>query len=563
MNISKVVKRKSIKMRLNNSFMVVIVLMMVIAVIGGGALSKVGNDYQYAIENFGYSQGYMGQLGIEMGNVRTQIRDVVMEPDESKMDSLRQELLNRKSIAEEWMATLEPTCVTPEEKEIFAVLNNDYVAFDAVLSQVTDLAMQMKNDEAYQLMSTDMKPLAEAVKNDIDDLMALQVKLCEKTVRSANILTYALLAVITMIGIAATIIGLTLSRRMARAVCNPLGKMAEVAGQLAVGNLSITITSESEDEIGILADSFALMIKNLKMYINEISRATTEMSKLNMDVAIEEEFVGEFVKIKTAINGFVEKINQTIHNVKAAANEISAGSGQVAEGAQSLAEGTTEEASVIEELVATVTEVSEKVTSNARNAKEAGNLSAETQHIVELGTRQMQEMVKAMEDIQNSTNKISAIIKTIDEIASQTNLLSLNASIEAARAGDAGRGFAVVAGEIGNLAEQSGKATKDTAALIETCIQAAKIGSQTVEETANTLDKIVKSTESVGGLIQEISAASASQVDALEEAVRGINQVSAVVQSNSAISEESAAASEELNSQSDLMAQTVNLFRLK
>lgn len=560
---SKVDKRISIKTRLKKSFIVVIVLMSVIAVLGAIALFKVGNDFYQAIENYGYSQGYMGQLGIEMGNVRTQIRDVILEPDESNMDAMKQELLDRMKEAEEWMTTLEPTCVTSEEKEIFAVLNKDYVAFTEVLSKVTNLAMQMKNDEAYQLMSAEMKPLATAVKNHIDNLMDLQVKLCEKTVQSVNTLTYVMLGIIILIGVAAAIIGITLSRKMAREICNPLNKMAEAAGQLAEGNLSITVTSESEDEIGILANSFALMIANLKMYINEISRATSEMSQLNMNVVIDKEFVGDFMKIKTSINDFVETINETLNNVKAAANEISSGSNQVAEGAQSLAEGTTEEAGVIEELAATIAEVSEKVTSNAKNAKEAGDLSTETQHVVKLGTQQMHGMVKAMEDIQNSTNEISAIIKSIEDIASQTNLLSLNASIEAARAGEAGRGFAVVAGEIGSLAEQSSRATKDTVALIQKCIQAAKVGAQTVEETAEIFEKIVKSTESVGGFVKEISTASASQVGALEEVVKGINQVSDVIQSNSAVSQESAAASEELSSQSDLMAQTVNLFHLK
>lgn len=168
---------------------------------------------------------------------------------------------------------------------------------------------------------------------------------------------------------------------------------------------------------------------------------------------------------------------------------------------------------------------------------------------------------EAMAKIRDASDRIAQIIGSIEEIADQTNLLALNASIEAARAGDAGKGFAVVATQVGNLAEQSSEAARNTKDLIQSAIMAVEEGTRLTKSTADSLVVVVENARTVNKSVAEIAEASENQASAASQISEGINQIAFVVESNSATSEESAAASEELSSQADLLKELVGRFQ--
>lgn len=174
----------------------------------------------------------------------------------------------------------------------------------------------------------------------------------------------------------------------------------------------------------------------------------------------------------------------------------------------------------------------------------------------------MEAMMTAMSRINETSQKIENIISDIEDIASQTNLLSLNASIEAARAGDAGKGFAVVADQIRKLAEQSTQSAVDTRQLIESSLAEVEEGNKAAQRAADSIESVVDGIKSIAETSQELSQISQEQATAMEQAEQGINQISEVVQSNSATAEETSATSEELSAQATSLNELISRFIL-
>ena len=301
------------------------------------------------------------------------------------------------------------------------------------------------------------------------------------------------------------------------------------------------------------------IIKRIKVMV----WAADKLAEGDMDIDVNTDSRDEIGNLAKSLKTMAENNNEVLTNINAAAEQVAAGSKQISDSSISLSQGATEQASSIEELTASIEEIAAQTRKNTEHAHRANELAEKARENGAQGNNHMKEMLKAMDEINESSSNISKIIKVIDEIAFQTNILALNAAVEAARAGQHGKGFAVVAGEVRNLAARSANAAKETAEMIDGSINKVKGGTKIANETAGALNTIVAVTDEVASLVNDIATASNEQSIGINQINQGIMQVSQVVQSNSASSEESAAASEELSAQAKLLKQQVEKFKLK
>ena len=382
----------------------------------------------------------------------------------------------------------------------------------------------------------------------------------QQNLRSAIDVTEAvslvvLLAILFMNGL---LVGLVI-----RKILVPIKDITESSRELAEGKLDFQIDVKSQDELGQLGEALNTSVKNLKLYITDISDVLDGIAQGDLGKESSITYIGDFVQIQTAIGTISEQLNHTLSQIHASANQVDSGANQVAVGAQSLAQGATEQASEVDNLLQMVERITEQINNNAETAASTNKEAEIVGGSITVCNDQMREMAEAMDQINACSSEISKIIKTIEDIAFQTNILALNAAVEAARAGSAGKGFAVVADEVRNLAAKSADAAKDTTALIEKTLRVVENGSVLTGKTQESLNSVVAGAENVTEDIRKITAASKEQELAINRIKDGITQISTVVQSNSATSEESAAASEELASQAQLLKRLIGSFRLK
>lgn len=359
------------------------------------------------------------------------------------------------------------------------------------------------------------------------------------------------------IGVVCIVVALVLLWLIARGLARPIRQGAQMAREIALGDLSQRLMLKQEDEVGTLA----MALNDMVVSLQQKAEITEEIS--NGNLSLEVSLSSDKDQLGKALQRMTEKLNVLLGQVQATGEEILTGATQISDASQSLSQGATESAASMEEISASMMQLTTQTGNNADNAEQAKRLSLKSKQGAEQGNQLMVEMVKAMAEIEASGANISKIIKVIDDIAFQTNLLALNAAVEAARAGQHGKGFAVVAEEVRNLAARSAKAAHETSDLIENSVAKTLNGTGIARKTAEALTEIVAATTTVSDLVAEISEASKEQAAGIQEINQGLGQIEAVTQQNTANAEETAASTEELSSQVAQLNHMLENFKLK
>jgi methyl-accepting chemotaxis protein len=305
--------------------------------------------------------------------------------------------------------------------------------------------------------------------------------------------------------------------RAAEELSAKVAQVLDVVNAVADGNFDITVPSLGDDAVGQVATALSTAINSMK----------------------------------TALQA-VREVAATVSN---AASEMTSASTEISKGAQHQASSLEETASSLEEITSTVKQ-------NTDNAQQARQLANGSRDVAEKGGAVLNDAIRAMGEINQSSTKIADIITTIDEIAFQTNLLALNAAVEAARAGEQGRGFAVVAAEVRNLSQRSALAAKEIKSLIQDSVRKVENGTSLVNQSGKTLEEIVGSVKRVTDIVAEIAAASKEQLTGIEQVNKAVAQMDRVTQSNASQTEEMSGTAASLLEHAEQLRELVAGFRL-
>ncbi len=558
-------KNWPIKKKLISSFGLVIVTTFILIVSLLAGMKIVESKVEGIFHGPTTSTFYVGD--IRFGLVANQrainriiaVGDSVLAEEEANMEANMQLVIEAYKVLEGTLLSEENKATLAEIEEMIAQ-EETYRAELIALFESGDInAANNYDEEKYT-------PLVNAIRAEADELDQSIYAVGEDYMNDARATAMIMMIIGVVLLIVITAIAIGLALKVTESITEPVKQIKAAAEQLRVGDLSQgdAITYESEDELGVMAKTMREALNILDGYVEEICENFEMVAKgdLSQDFNNITDFLGDFASIKESFVYILKEFNTTLTKIKDASGQVDTGSDEIAAAANDLASGTGEQASAVEELTATINTVSEMAEKAAEDAEQAYANMLQSVQEAENEKKQMQELQAEMVRIKEISGEIEAIIATIEEIASQTSLLSLNASIEAARAGDAGRGFAVVADQIGKLATDSAQAAVNTRQLIVKTIEQIDKGNEVTVETAAGFERIISELGVFAEAAKGTSEVSKTQALALSQVEEGIEQISTVTQMNAASSEECSAISEELAARATELENLVNNFVL-
>ncbi|MGK5021214.1 methyl-accepting chemotaxis protein [Janthinobacterium sp. LB2P10] len=501
-------------------YALIVCVILGLAALAGFSIYQMGRVYtaaNYATVNTVPSLLTLNQIFVPFAQMRTAVWQHLASKDGAARDKLEAGIKEAHAAVGQALDKYEKENISDEQdKALLAAERAILLRYDGLRDKVMALSKAGNTDAGRDLLLQN-QPLIKELVEALDAHQRYNEKLgnmgsvdAAATAASARWMSISLALAVTALVAG---MGLLLARRIVAALNSAVG----AARTIAAGDLSVRISASSNDEVGQLMTAMADMNQSLVRIVSEVRSGT-------------------------------ETINT-------ASSEIAAGNLDLSARTEQQAGSLEETASAMEELTATVRQ-------NSDNARQAKQMAVSASEKAVRGGEVVGDVIRTMEAIDNSSNKIADIISVIDGIAFQTNILALNAAVEAARAGEQGRGFAVVASEVRNLAHRSAAAAKEIKTLISDSVEQVGQGGKLVQQAGAAMQEVVDTVRNVTDIVSEISAASAEQSTGIDEINRAITQMDEVTQQNAALVEEAAAASQSLQEQAGTLAGVVGAFKL-
>lgn len=420
---------------------------------------------------------------------------------------------------------------------------------------------------------------------------------------------WTLLLIFTLITI---VIGNLYAYLITHDIASPIQVLISSSRKVAGGDLSHTVSVDTEDEIGVLGTIFNRMIENLRNTMNEINKTSAvredEKQKLHdgiiriLDIVeavdrgdlsreIKSIGQGEIVQLSDSINKMLSELRKLIKQVQEVGLHLGSAGNELFATAQQLSTGSTEQASSIAEITATVEELATTSGQIAENSDSVVKVAEEAFRSVRGGQESVNNVINNMVDIRDKvkegckrilalgekSQRIGDVLEIINHIADETKLIAFNAAIEASRAGEFGKGFSVVAVEVRKLAENVVESTKTIKEIVSEIQSLANSSVMATEEQTRKVEQGVELTQKAGESISEIldmvehttksakqiSIATQQQRTASEQIVQTMREVAEVSKQSAAGSKQTANAASELSTLAEDLKQMIGKFKVE
>jgi methyl-accepting chemotaxis protein len=531
-----------VAMKLGLAFLLMLALTAGLGFFSAGRLRDV-NDAALELETSWLpSAGLIGALLAEVKEVRIAELEHISAKTEGEMAGRDQAIESLREAIATNAKELESLLATAEEKALFMAFQRAWSEYLVEQTKVLRLSKENRDDEAVTLHGEASLKSFYRADETLDDLAKLNRKGGARAGERAREAYEAARAWILGMIIASIVVGLMLTRFVARSIALPLSRAASAANRIAEGDIDVSVESPAKDELGQVLRAVQAVARSNK----EMTAAAAAIAAGDLTVHVTSRSPKDV--LGTALAGMIRKLSEVIGETRAGAASLSSASAQVSASAQALSQGTSEQAVAVEEATGSLEQISISVTQNAENSRQM-------EQMAKTGTKLAEESGEAVRETVGAMQAIAAKISIVDEIAYQTNLLALNAAIEAARAGEHGRGFAVVASEVRRLAERSQTAAKEIGALAAASVKVA-------QRAGERLVELVPSIRRTAGLVQEVAAASGEQSDSVMQISKTMVEVDRITQRNASSSEELSSTAEEMAAQAESLQEVVAFFRI-
>ena len=304
------------------------------------------------------------------------------------------------------------------------------------------------------------------------------------------------------------------------------------------------------------------LVRSISRPIGTANATAQRVSSLDLRENIEGHNRDEAGQLLLSLNTMQQALRTLMMQVRQSAQSVRLAAHEIAQGNADLSERTEGTASSLQQTAAALEQVTQRLHQSTETAARAEHMANHASAVATEGGNAMAQVVRTMQNIQQSSRKVEEVTGVIDSIAFQTNILALNAAVEAARAGEQGRGFAVVAAEVRQLAMRAGEAAREIKGLIATSAQNVETGTALVNGAGHTMGQIVDSIRNVASMISDISTTTLSQTRDINDINTAVARLDQMTQQNSALVEESAAASEGLRHQANELTDLISQFVL-
>lgn len=558
-----------IQKRITSSSLVTIGITGMASILAVLVILYMVGQYNHVLTYYAFPQGDIGHAMAALADMRSATRGAIGYEKQDRIDQMLDTHEEKKEELYYYLDLIEKSIVTDIGQVSYDNIVTALTEYEAIEQEVLSLGASEDVElgkQAQELAFTKMAPAYTTAYEALQSFMDANVSLGNETQNRLNTIKNILILIIILVVAIASFVANKIGSLIASGISNPMKELGERMESFEHGDISSPFpVYEVDDEVGDMIHVVSGTALKLKKIFTDLEQLLGEMANGNFNIktSCEEEYEGEYREILLAIRKMNRQIDTALKDVKSASEMVSLGATNLAEGSQALAEGATDQAASVEEMQATMDELTIGLERSVGNVNIAYDKAQECATAANSSREEMESMMAAMERISETSGKIENIIAEIEDIASQTNLLSLNAAIEAARAGDAGKGFAVVADQIRSLAEQSAKSAVNTRQLIESSIAEINTGSQAAQKTSEVLEGVVKSVQEIADVSKKLNENITQQAESIEQADAGIERISEVVQSNSATAEEASATSEELSAQAVTMDELVGKFQLR